>query len=56
MGNEQSSDSRTDKKAKTAASVGIGAGLITLSVICPPIGGAMATTYLGTGLSWKFNR
>lgn len=50
---EQSSNSKSDEKTKTATSLGIGVGLITISVVDPPLGAAMSTACLGTGIGMK---
>ena len=52
MGNE-TSKSDDDKQARAVASVGIGAGLVVLSVVCPPAGAVASATYSGTGFGMK---
>ncbi|RHZ35594.1 hypothetical protein [endosymbiont GvMRE of Glomus versiforme] len=43
-----------NKQSKqTAASAGIGAGLVITTAICPPLGGAMSTACTATGLGIK---
>lgn len=49
MGNNQSNE----EKEKTAASAGVGIGLIVTSIICPPVGAAMTTVTLGTGIGMR---
>ncbi|CAG8711255.1 1194_t:CDS:2 [Rhizophagus irregularis] len=69
MGNEQSSDGKSDKNIKnerssddekdntaieqSTASLGIGAALITISVANPSLGGTLSTACLGTGIGMK---